>query len=156
MAHFWEQNCSASISVSKHSSCSNSESRKAFKRDRAVLMTEAIACSEVLSAAPASHFALCSSGSRSMSCWNWFLPFWPVGASRGLDEFEHRQDVPFRRRAELRHQQYCGGQQTFGGIVEIGVLAEGGAVRPGQDDSFAMILAYFSALALSLNRRSRR
>ena len=47
-----------------------------------MLMTDAIACSEVLSAAPASYFALCSSGRRSMSCWNWFLPFCPFGASR--------------------------------------------------------------------------
>lgn len=69
-----------------------------------------------------------------MSCWNWFLPFCPFGGEQGLDELKSGKDVPFRRRAELHHQQYRGGQQSFGGIVEVGVLAEGGAVCAGQYD----------------------
>ena len=70
IAHFSRQNFSASISVSKHRSCSSSESKKAFSLDRAVLMTLAIDCSAVFRAAPANHFALWSSGRSSMSCWN--------------------------------------------------------------------------------------
>ena len=57
----------ASMALSKHRICSSSESRKEFSRDSTVDMTEAIACSELLSAAPASQRALCSEGSLSMS-----------------------------------------------------------------------------------------
>lgn len=57
-----------------------------------------------------------------------------VRGEQGLDELKSGKDVPFRRRAELHHQQYRGGQQSFGGIVEVGVLAEGGAVCAGQYD----------------------
>ena len=70
IADFSVQNFSASISVSKQRSCSSSESRKEFSRDSAVDMTDAIDCSAVFRAAPANHFALWSSGSISMSCWN--------------------------------------------------------------------------------------
>ena len=58
IAHFSLQNFSASISVSKHKSCSSSESRKAFSLESAVLITLDILCSAVFSAAPANHFAL--------------------------------------------------------------------------------------------------
>lgn len=54
-ADFSLQNFSASISVSKHSICSNSESRKAFSLESAVLITLAIDCSAVFRAAPANH-----------------------------------------------------------------------------------------------------
>ena len=67
IADFSVQNFSASISVSLQRMVSNSESRKAFRRDKAVDMTEDIDCSEVFSAAPANHFALCSGGSISIS-----------------------------------------------------------------------------------------
>lgn len=61
-ADFWAQNFSASISVSKHRSCSSSESRKELSLDKAVDITDAMLCSAVFRAAPANHFALCSSG----------------------------------------------------------------------------------------------
>ena len=80
-ADFSLQNFSASISVSKQRICSSSESRKALSRDSAVLITLAMDCSAVLSAAPANHLALWSLGSSSMSCWNWFFPFLPDGAN---------------------------------------------------------------------------
>ena len=67
MADFSAANISASMALSKHRICSSSESRKEFSRDNTVDMTEAIACSELLSAAPASQRALCSEGSLSMS-----------------------------------------------------------------------------------------
>ena len=67
-ADFSAQNFSASISVSKHRSCSSSESRNAFSLESAVDMTLAIDCSAVFSAAPANHFALWSLGRRSTSC----------------------------------------------------------------------------------------
>ena len=67
-ADFSAQNISASISVSKHRSCSSSESRNAFSLESAVDMTLAIDCSAVFSAAPANHFALWSFGRRSTSC----------------------------------------------------------------------------------------
>ena len=69
-ADFSEQNTSASISVSKHRSCSSSESRKAFSLESAVDITLAMDCSPVLSADPANHFALWSSGSISIKLWN--------------------------------------------------------------------------------------
>ena len=81
IADFSEQNFSASISVSKHSSCSSSESKNALSRESAVDMTLAIDCSAAFSAAPANHFALCVFGNKSMSCWNWFLPFFVEGAN---------------------------------------------------------------------------
>ena len=68
IADFCAQKVSASISVSKQRSCSSSVSRNTFSRDSAVDMTLAIACGEVLSAAPANHRALCSPGSKRMSC----------------------------------------------------------------------------------------
>lgn len=58
MADFSRQNFSASISVSRHKSCSNSESRKELSLDSAVDITDAMLCSAVFSAAPANHFAL--------------------------------------------------------------------------------------------------
>ena len=58
IADFSRQNFSASISVSKHRSCSSSESRKEFNRESAVDMTDAILCSAVFKAAPANHLAL--------------------------------------------------------------------------------------------------
>ena len=67
--------------LSKHSTCSSSESRKALRRDNTVLMTEAMAWSDVFSAAPANHRALCSGGSFSMRMVNQFLPRTPEGAS---------------------------------------------------------------------------
>ena len=76
------QNASVSIVLSKHRICSISESRNAFNLDIAVERTEAMACSAVLSAAPANHFALWSAGSFCMSSWNWFFPFTGDGANR--------------------------------------------------------------------------
>ena len=49
--------------LSKHSTCSSSESRKVFSRERTVDMTEAIDCSAAVRAEPENHLALCSSGS---------------------------------------------------------------------------------------------
>ena len=43
IADFSLQKLSASISVSKHRSCSSSESKNAFRRDSAVDMTDAMA-----------------------------------------------------------------------------------------------------------------
>ena len=63
MADFSEANFSASMALSKHSTCSSSESRKALSRDSTVDMTDAMACSAELRAAPANHRALCSEGS---------------------------------------------------------------------------------------------
>ena len=66
MADFWEANSSASMALSKHSTCSSSESRKALSRESTVDMTEAMACSAELSAAPANHRALWVSGRVSI------------------------------------------------------------------------------------------
>ena len=51
-----------------------------------------------------------------------------------MDNLEHRDDVPFFRFAELRHQENGGGEQTFGGVIEISVLPEAGGVHSRQDD----------------------
>ena len=69
-ADLFLQNFSVLIFVSKQSSCSISESRKAFSLDNAVDSTDAIAWSEVFRAAPDSHLALCSSGRRSINSLN--------------------------------------------------------------------------------------
>jgi len=58
MADFSLQNFSASMAVSKQRICSISESRKAFRRDSTVEITEAMACSAVLRADPANQRAL--------------------------------------------------------------------------------------------------
>ena len=79
-ALFSLQNFSASSAVSKQRSCSSSESRNALSLDSAVLMTEDIACSGELSAAPANHLALWVSGSLSIRIWNCVLPLTPEGA----------------------------------------------------------------------------
>ena len=63
MADFSEPNFSALMALSKQSTCSNSESRNALRRESTVDMTEAMACSALLSAAPANHLALWSGGS---------------------------------------------------------------------------------------------
>ena len=49
---------SASIALSKHSTCSSSESRNALSRERTVDMTEFMLCSAVVSAEPLNHLAL--------------------------------------------------------------------------------------------------
>ena len=67
--------------LSKHSTCSSSESRKVFSRERTVDMTEAIDCSAAVRAEPENHLALCSSGKRSMRSWNSFLSGRMLGAS---------------------------------------------------------------------------
>ena len=82
MALFSAANFSASIAESKQSTCSNSESRNAFRRDSTVDMTDAIACSAEFNAAPANHLALCSDGSLDISTWNKLLPFTFDGSSR--------------------------------------------------------------------------
>ena len=84
MADFLLANVSASMLLSKHNTCSNSLSRNAFKRDSTVDRTDAIACSEVFSAAPANQRALCSEGSLFMRTWNWLLPLFipPAGSKR--------------------------------------------------------------------------
>ena len=43
MAHFWEAKVSASMALSKQSTCSSSVSRKEFSLESTVDMTEAIA-----------------------------------------------------------------------------------------------------------------
>ena len=73
---------SASMTVSKHSICSSSESRKEFSLESAVERTDCMDCSAVFKAAPANHFALWVSGSLAISNWNWFLPFTFDGASK--------------------------------------------------------------------------
>ena len=70
-ADFSLQKVSASTAVSKQSSCSISESRKALSRARVVDMTEAMAWSAVEVAAPANHLALWVSGSMESNTWNW-------------------------------------------------------------------------------------
>ena len=67
MADFLLAKLSAFMLDSKQSTCSNSLSRKLFSRDSTVDSTEAMACSEVFSAAPANQRALCSDGSLLMS-----------------------------------------------------------------------------------------
>src|SRR5699024_5731072 len=79
-ADFSLQKVSASTAVSKHSSCSISLSRKALSRARVVDITEAMAWSAVEVAAPANHFALCVSGNRESSTWNWVWPLVWLGA----------------------------------------------------------------------------
>ena len=58
------------------------QSLNAFRRDIAVDMTLFIACSELFSAAPANHRALCSLGSLSMSSLNFDLPLTFDGTSK--------------------------------------------------------------------------
>ena len=83
MADFSAANFSASMALSKHRICSSSLSRNELSRDSTVDMTDAIACSELLSAAPASQRALCSDGSLSMSSWKRERPRAPrAGSSR--------------------------------------------------------------------------
>ena len=61
-------NCTGTVQIARNQRMvSNSESRKAFRRDKAVDITEDIDCSEVFSAAPANHLALCSGGNISIS-----------------------------------------------------------------------------------------
>ena len=67
IADFFEAKLSASMLLSKQMICSSSESRNAFSRDSTVDITDAIACSDEFSAAPANHFALCSAGSLPIS-----------------------------------------------------------------------------------------
>ena len=77
IADFSEQNFSASTAVPKHSICSSSESRKLLSLESAVDITDSIDWSDAfraapattiqIFAAPASHFALCSLGSLSIS-----------------------------------------------------------------------------------------
>src|SRR5699024_12670713 len=55
---------------------------KAFSRDRTVDMTEAMACSALLRAAPANHRALWSGGSLPIRSWKWLLPLTPLGSRR--------------------------------------------------------------------------
>ena len=61
------------FSTQKWSKCSASE--QLFNRDNAVLITDSIDWSEELRAAPASHFALCSLGSLSISFEKYILGF---------------------------------------------------------------------------------
>ena len=65
-ADFVLQNFSASNEVSKQSIDSISLSKNVFNLESVVDITDAIDWSDVLSAAPANHFALCSSGSKSI------------------------------------------------------------------------------------------
>ena len=58
IADFWLQNFSASMAVSKHRSCSISESRKVLSRERTVERMDAMAWSAELRAAPANQRAL--------------------------------------------------------------------------------------------------
>ena len=81
IADLFEAKLSASMALSKHSTCSSSESRKVLSRERTVDMTEAIDCSAAVRAEPENHLALCSSGRRSMRSWNSFLPGKMLGAS---------------------------------------------------------------------------
>ena len=82
IALFSVQNFSASMAVSKHRICSNSESRNAFSLDSAVERTLCMACSALLRAAPANHLVLCSSGKCDSSSWKRVRPLTPLGASR--------------------------------------------------------------------------
>ena len=80
MADLFAAKLSASMALSKHSTCSSSESRKVFSRERTVDMTEAMAWSAAVRAEPENQRALCSSGRRSMRSWNSFLPGRMLGA----------------------------------------------------------------------------
>ena len=75
IADFSLQNFSASIAVPKHSICSSSESRKLLSLESAVDITDSIDWSDAFRAAPASHFALCSLGSLSISFEKYILGF---------------------------------------------------------------------------------
>ena len=80
IADLFEAKLSASMALSKQSTCSSSESRKVFSRESTVDMTEAMDCSAAVRAEPENHLALCSSGRRSMRSWNSFLPGRMLGA----------------------------------------------------------------------------
>ena len=82
MADFRLAKVSAFSGLSKQMVCSSSVSRNAFSRDSTVDSTEAMACSEVFSAAPANHRALCSGGRRPISTWNRLFPLVSDGSSR--------------------------------------------------------------------------
>ena len=86
MADFRLAKVSASRGLSNQMVCSRSVSRNAFSRDSTVDSTEAMACSEVFSAAPASHRALSlrtggpSAPGSSFSPWCQMVPADPVPA----------------------------------------------------------------------------
>ena len=86
---------SASSGLSKQMVCSSSVSRNALSRDSTVDSTEAMACSEVFSAAPANHRALCSEGKRPISTWKQLFPLVPEGSSRSCTSLN--TDTMWRR-----------------------------------------------------------
>ena len=65
-----------------------------------------------------------------------------------LNYLEYRYYVPFLRLAELRNEQYRCSQQTFRGVVEIGVLSEGGGIHAGEDDRLRYDLGVLLGLCL--------
>ena len=76
------------------------------------------------------------------------LAFLLRGCQQFLNDLEHRHDVPFLRFAELCHEQDRRCEQTFGGIVEVGVLSEGCCIHTGQDDGLRYDLGVLFCLRL--------
>lgn len=60
-----------------------------------------------------------------------FLSRW---SQQFLDDLEHGYDVPFLRLAELCNQQDRCRQESFGCVVEVGVLTEARRIHAGEND----------------------
>ena len=142
MADFLLAKLSASSGLSKQIVCSSSVSRKAFSRESTVDSTDAMACSEVLRAAPANHRALCSGGRRLISTWKQLLPLVWDGSSRSCTSLNTdtmwrrfpKLPINFLGRQVLSQQEDHRCEQTLGGVVEKCVLAVAAAVPVRADD----------------------
>ena len=93
-----------------------------------------MAWSAVEVAAPANHFALVCLRQHREQHLELGLALGLAGSHQLLDDLKHGHDVPLRGRAEFRHQQDGGGEQSLGGVVEKLVLPEVLAVHPRRDD----------------------
>lgn len=124
MALFFVQNLSASIALSKHSICSNSESRKALSRESAphglLRRVERRSCKP-----------FCLRGVRQMGKEQ--LEQSPAldvaGRQQILYELEHRLDVPLLGFTVFGDEKNHGGQEALGGIIEEGVLPSHGHIE---------------------------
>ena len=56
------------------------------------------------------------------------------GREKLLNQLEHGNNVPLRRRAELRNQQNRRGQKSLGGIIKIRVFPKGVGLHAGEDN----------------------
>ena len=154
MADLSDANFSASMALSKHRICSSSLSKKAFSRDRTVDYDGGHGLLGAVEGGSGEPPRLVVRRQLAHQKLEVALALDATGFQKILHQLEHGDDVSallgmvFVGRQELSQHQDDRGEQTFGGIVEEGVLPTVAVIAVRVDNGLGQDLGvFFSAFA---------